>query len=138
MTGSTLGDAADASSLRAHSGFSYPAALGLFVIASAPAAAQRFNCRYAHYADERAICRDPALGRLDDELSFVFNDTTRRLPAQEHRKIEQDETAWVIQRRQCGANPDCVAQAYRSRMTRLASAPGSSRPSGARFAARIC
>ena len=37
-------------------------ALGL---AGALANAQSFDCGKARYADEKTICRDPALGRLD-------------------------------------------------------------------------
>src|SRR5690349_14510307 len=34
--------------------------------------AQSFNCRYARHPDERAICQDLLLARLDEELASVY------------------------------------------------------------------
>jgi uncharacterized protein YecT (DUF1311 family) len=102
--------------------FSLLAAAAVF--APEPAMAQSFNCRYAHYADEAAICQDQALGRLDNQLTSVYNDAYRRLPPQEQRRLDQNEDAWVLQRRQCGADPNCIAQAYHRRMHELGSEMG--------------
>lgn len=91
--------------------------LGALSCLAAPA--QSFNCRYAHYTDETAICQDQALGRLDNQLNSVFNDTMRRLPPQEQQRLGQSEDAWVRERRRCGADSRCIAQAYQNRMHQL-------------------
>lgn len=83
------------------------------------AQAQGFDCRYAHYADEAAICQDRTLGRLDDQLTHTFNQTMRRLPDQEQRRLDREEDSWVLERRRCGADPNCIARAYQSRMQQL-------------------
>src|SRR5690348_8540227 len=101
-----------------------PLALGLLLAAPPTAGAQSFNCRSAHYTDEAAICQDPALGRLDNQLTSVYNSVYRRLPADAQRRLDRDEDSWVVQRRQCGADPACITQAYHHRMRQLDSEIG--------------
>jgi len=47
-------------------------ALGALLIAAAVGVqsgkAQSFDCRYAHYANEKTICQEPALGQLVHRL----------------------------------------------------------------------
>ena len=93
--------------------------LGALSCLAVPAQAQSFNCRYAHYTDEAAICQDQALGRLDNQLNSVFNSTMQRLPPQEQRRLDQAEDSWVAERRRCGADPRCITQAYQNRMHQL-------------------
>src|SRR5438067_1196228 len=62
-------------------------ALLLATTACFAAQAQSFNCRFAHYTDEAAICQDPALGRLDNQLNSAYRDAMRRLPPPEQRRL---------------------------------------------------
>ena len=101
-----------------------PLALGVLLAAPEPAVAQSFNCRWAHYTDEAAICQDRALGRLDDQLNSVYTETFRRLSPDAQRRLDRDENAWVAQRRQCGADPACLTQAYQHRMHQLQAETG--------------
>jgi uncharacterized protein YecT (DUF1311 family) len=102
-----------------------PLALSLLLASPHSAGAQSFNCRYAHYADEAAVCQDPALGRLDNQLNSVYNGVMRRLPSEAQRRLDRDEDSWVAQRRQCGADPACITRAYHQRMHQLDSEVGS-------------
>lgn len=88
-------------------------------LSAAPAQAQSFDCRNVHYTDEAAICQDRALGRLDDQLTSVYNRMFDRLPPNEQRRLDRAEDAWVAERRSCGADPNCLADAYRNRMRQL-------------------
>ena len=103
-----------------------PLAFSLLLALPGPAAAQGFNCRYVHYTDEAAICQDPALGRLDDQLTSVYNGVYQRLPPEAQHRLDRDEDAWVIERRRCGADPGCITEAYRRRMATLQDANAAS------------
>ena len=96
-----------------------PLAVALLFAIPGVAMAQGFNCRYAHYTDEAAICQDPALGRLDDQLTATYNSVYRQLPPDAQRRLDRGEDAWVLERRRCGANSGCLSEAYRRRLAVL-------------------
>ena len=72
--------------------------------------------RLIDQADTRLVS---AVGRLDDQLNSIYNDAMRRLSPEGQRRLDRDEDAWVAERRQCGADPNCITQAYRRRMRQL-------------------
>jgi uncharacterized protein len=77
--------------------------------------AQSFNCRHARHPDERAICHDPLLGRLDEELASVYRRLFLRLPKEEGEQLYKEEDAFVILRSRCGAQRACIEESYRRR-----------------------
>jgi uncharacterized protein len=81
--------------------------------------AQSFSCRYAHRSDERAICHDPLLARLDEELASVYRRLVLRLPKEEGEQLFKEEDAFVTLRNRCGAQRACIAESYRRRIRRL-------------------
>src|SRR3954451_19661273 len=89
---------------------------------AAPAQAQGFDCRYAATPDEKLICRDPRLGRLDEELSSAYARQYYGTSGPARTRLDQQEDAWVVERRRCGADPACIEQTYRRRMEQLGSA----------------
>jgi uncharacterized protein len=92
----------------------------LIVIAGAKKLdAQSFNCRYAHHRDEKLICKDPALAKLDEELASVYRRLILRLPRGEGERLDRDEEAFVVLRRQCGEQRVCIEQKYRDRIREL-------------------
>jgi uncharacterized protein len=101
-------------------------ALGGFLIiaglGAAPAAGQSFDCRNARYADERAICQYPGLGKLDQELASAYDRVMRKLPKEERAAFDNNETAFVTARRRCGDHPACIEQSYRNRIQELQAA----------------
>src|SRR5215208_2232173 len=69
------------------------------VVASIIAAhAQSFDCRYARYLDEKTICRDQVLGRLDEQLGSVYRQLLLQVPKQEREKLDKEEEEFVIAR----------------------------------------
>ena len=88
-------------------------------IGAGPVSGQSFDCRNARYADEKTICRDPALGRLDQELSSVYRRLMLKLPKRESEQLDKDEDAFVLTRRRCGHHRDCIERSYRNRIRQL-------------------
>src|SRR5690242_19662855 len=70
--------------------------------------AQSFNCRYARHSVERAICQEPMLGQLDEELASVYRRLLLRLPKQEGKQLYKEEDAFVLFRNRCGAQRSCI------------------------------
>lgn len=89
------------------------------VLLAVPAGAQSFNCRKAFFADERTICEEPRLGRLDRDLATLFGHVISRLPPPQRAALTRDETAWVVARRRCGGNGRCIAGFYGRRIPTL-------------------
>jgi uncharacterized protein YecT (DUF1311 family) len=84
--------------------------------------AQSFNCRYAHHRDEKLICRDAGLAKLDEELASVYRRLILRLPRSEGERLDRAEEAFVVARRKCGEQRACIEQKYRDRIRELESA----------------
>jgi uncharacterized protein len=90
--------------------------------AAANANAQSFDCRRAHFADEKVICHEPDLGRLDNRLDSLFRHRIAGLPRRESDALQRKETDWVVSRRQCGHNYECIEHSYRERIADLSAA----------------
>jgi len=86
--------------------------------------AQSVNCRYARHSDERAICHDPVLGRLDEELASMYRRPVLRLPKEEGEQLYKEEDAFVMLRSRCGAQRACIEESYRRRIRELEEALG--------------
>ena len=105
-------------------------ALALTGLGAGAAAAQSFDCAKAASANEKLICSDAALGRLDLELEAAVRRALEAAPAERERLLG-DERRWVKQRdRDCareGAsardeNIECLTKAYGERIAGLAKA----------------
>jgi uncharacterized protein len=84
-----------------------------------PAAAQSFDCRLAHYPDEKTICEHPALSRLDEQLATRYQQEADQLDKDQRAAFEQHEDMFVRARRRCGTNAGCIAQSYENRIGEL-------------------
>src|SRR5437588_12950073 len=87
-----------------------------------PVHAQSFDCRYAATPDEKLICRDPRLGRLDEELNSAYARQYYGQPGAGRNRLDQAEDAWVVERRRCGTDYAWVEQSYRRRIQQLGGA----------------
>jgi uncharacterized protein len=81
--------------------------------------AQSFNCRNAHFPDERLICQESGLARLDSQVASVFQRAMNRIQWQQRGSLEREEIGWVVARRQCGRNYSCIEQRYHRRIAHL-------------------
>jgi uncharacterized protein len=86
--------------------------------------AQSFSCRYAHHSDERTICHDPLLSRLDEELASLYRRLLLRIPKEKGAQLYKEEDAFVILRSRCGAQRACIEESYRRRIRELKEALG--------------
>src|SRR5262249_27332978 len=86
------------------------------------AEAQSFDCRNARSADEKAICQDSRLGDLDKRLADVYDRVGGKLPKEDRKQFESNETAFVNARHRCGGHQACIEQSYRNRIQELLSA----------------
>jgi uncharacterized protein len=107
--------------------------LVLSVMTLAPdfAAAQSFKCKRAHYPDEKLICAEAALSRLDEQLATAYDNAMRRLSPQRAQELDEEEEIWVVQRRRCGANYSCIERRYLDRLAELAAIASAARSTSA-------
>ncbi len=75
-----------------------------------------FSCAKARAADERAICRSPALVRQDRHLSELYQ-TVLSCTGMGTRGVDREEQrAWLLRRKACGSQTACIARLYRQRI----------------------
>jgi uncharacterized protein len=109
---------------------SLPTLMLLLAVVMAPglAAAQSFNCNRARYPDEKRICAEPVLSRLDEQLAAAYGAAIRRLGPSRARQLDNEEDAWVVERRRCGADYGCIERNYLERIAELSAMGSSPRP----------
>ena len=84
-----------------------------------PAHAASFNCRLAEHADERAICADPHLSNQDVRLATAYHLLQQQLLMGGRGALQDEQQAWLRQRRQCGTDHQCLTQHYAQRQQAL-------------------
>ncbi|MGE6743049.1 lysozyme inhibitor LprI family protein [Allorhizobium pseudoryzae] len=102
-------------------------ALSLLVAAaatlSAPvstAQAASFDCDGTDLAaDEKVICEDRSLNDLDVKMATTFELLTGLMPMGNRDILRDDQSAWLKKRQACGADAECLRQAYTVRMEQL-------------------
>jgi uncharacterized protein len=108
--------------------FGLAAAVLIGSLSSVPfrsAEAASFDCRAAGLAaDEAAICQNIALNDMDVRMVTTFELLREILPMGSRGELESAQVTWLEQRRACGANLDCLAAAYASRMAELRNSVG--------------
>jgi len=96
----------------------FPSALMLLMLCG-PAHAASFNCHLAEHADERAICADPYLSEQDVRLATTYRLLQQQLLMGGRGALQDEQQAWLRQRRQCGADHHCLTQHYAHRQQAL-------------------
>ena len=89
-----------------------PAFAGMtaFIVMFAPMPpALAFDCGKATTAVELAICDDPALKRLDDELGEAYGALKESLAITEQKMLGQSQKRWIARREFCGEQEDVTA-----------------------------
>lgn len=93
-------------------------AVGLAVAVHAPQAeAAGFDCSKASTAVEKAICGDPKLSSLDEELSAIYSRAMSSAVDRDAMKAEQRR--WLTQVRNKCVDAMCLEDAYRVRFAEL-------------------
>lgn len=80
------------------------------------AQAVSFDCQKAKTFTEKAICQNPELSALDDELGSLYQAAT--VDNKDVKALKKQEDKWLKQRDTC-QTVDCVKKAYQQRITAL-------------------
>jgi uncharacterized protein len=98
-----------------------PLVLTLLCTAWLPLSAQAasFGCLDVDTEVESAICADPDLNRMDEDLAGQYQDLLRELSPREARKLRQEQRSWLRARDSCGDDVRCLRARYEERSARL-------------------
>lgn len=87
---------------------------------SSAASAASFDCnRQGLAADETAICENRNLNDLDVKMVTTFELISGLLPMGNRGELQDQQSAWLTQRQNCGADVDCLERAYEDRITQI-------------------
>ena len=79
------------------------------------AQAASFDCKKAGNNIERAICQDPEISMLDEELSKVY-----KIVRMKEKEVVKEQRAWLKIRNKC-ADSACLKRIYSERIAELVS-----------------
>lgn len=88
----------------------------LLTLAGGSAEAASFPCDKAEAPDEKAICAHLPLNDRDVEMATRFEILKAVLPMGGQSKLREDQEAWLIERRTCAADVDCLRATYDARL----------------------
>lgn len=83
------------------------------------AGAASFDCAKARAADEKAICAHRALNDADVKMATMFEFERPLLAMGGRGTLQDDQVAWLKQRRRCGGDVACLTRAYDRRIAQL-------------------
>lgn len=78
-----------------------------------------FDCSEAKTPIEKAICADPIVSKLDYELSDAYHEAIES--ADQPLTVKKSQKYWIAEIRQKCTSSQCLANAYRKRITELKS-----------------
>lgn len=79
--------------------------------------AASFNCQQASLPADKAICANSNLSHLDEQTAgMYFTIVGSGAPAATVADVKSSQTKFVQTRNACGANLDCLVDAYTSQM----------------------
>jgi uncharacterized protein len=77
------------------------------------------GCSRAATPSEQTICGSYALGQLEARMATLYAVATSLVAMGQRGDLEDSQRTWLERRSACGADPDCLANAYRSRIDAL-------------------
>ena len=83
-----------------------------------PSAQPSFNCRYARTRGEIAVCRDPGLAALDQQMASQYSRAASSADPRQQAVLRATRDAFLRYRDQCPSDA-CIAAAYRDRMREI-------------------
>lgn len=89
----------------------------LAAIASPEIRAASFDCGKARTTTEKAICADPLLSRLDEQLDDAYRVAQKRV--QSRRALRDQQRVWLATRRDVCSDAACLRAAYTARIEAL-------------------
>ena len=91
-----------------------------FAVSTAHAAA--FDCAKAKGEDERAICADASLSRLDEKMTAAYYQVVKMIgtAGPRYAAFRKNQQEWVKERARCGDTRKCLEDMYLQRIEWLA------------------
>lgn len=83
------------------------------------AQAASYDCTQARTSAEIAVCANPGLNRLDEDMAVLYRSLFNELPRRQAERMRQDQRSWLTARNSCGADVRCLRARYQERMSRL-------------------
>jgi uncharacterized protein len=87
------------------------------------ASAASFDCSKASSPYEKAVCANPNLSSLDEQLAGAYKDA--RTKSSDPEGLKREQIDWIKSTRQCGADVGCIEKAYGNRISQLQKSPQS-------------
>ena len=107
--------------------FKVPFAALVFVSLATPALA--FDCSKAATDVEKAICSDPQLKRLDDQMADAYASVKAASSTAERKMLVRSQKRWIAEREYCSGDetgmPACIAAKMKDRLSLLLGTPES-------------
>ena len=79
-----------------------------------------FDCAKASSPLEKAICSNPNLSALDDQMAQAYKDARAKSSNQD--QLKSDQIAWIKGARQCASDLACIEKSYKVRLATLGAA----------------
>jgi uncharacterized protein len=83
------------------------------------AQAASYDCTQARTPPEIAVCANPELSQIDEDLANLYRTLLNELPARQADRMQQDQRSWLKARNSCGADVRCLKARYQERLARL-------------------
>jgi len=103
------------------------AILSAGLMSAGAADAASFDCTKATTPTEHAICDNPQLSHLDDQTAGLYYTLVSGGAPQATASVEavkQEQEKFLTKRNQCGANYNCLIDAYTAQIMYLNAASG--------------
>ncbi|WP_169741298.1 lysozyme inhibitor LprI family protein [Andreprevotia chitinilytica] len=96
----------------------YLFATAVLSLAMVGAGAASFDCKKARAEDEKAICANPELSKLDEELAQAFKSAQAAMAGDTKRiaAFRRDQAEWIKDRARCGDTVSCLKNEYVDRI----------------------
>lgn len=81
-----------------------------------------FNCNKAATSIEKAICQNPSLSGLDDQLSAKYSQIKKEISQDEKKVLLDSQREWLLQQKRCETSNnlvECLNVQYKERMAFL-------------------
>lgn len=93
-----------------------------------PTSAAGFNCASSKLLpDEKTVCSDATLSRMDDNLNEIYKeivDSRSEVPAATSEQERKNQRAFLPKRKSCGTDVGCIRSLYTARLAELKAARG--------------
>lgn len=100
-------------------------AIAACCLCAGPGQAASFDCAKAASPTEHAICDNPQLSHLDDQTAgLYYTFISSGQPASKVNEVKAEQQKFLSRRDACGANYNCLIDAYTSQIMFLKAEAG--------------